>query len=104
MTPRNSTSEEALDLLPHLSFRRWICNRLREPSGSQPGATKHDIPSRLRARVKNTSDCGTEKNHLCPVSEYVPSEFRSAVVCVWRKSEPPCFSVIAMPTVPPRFC
>jgi len=34
MAPRNSTSDEASDLLPHLSFSRWICSRLREPSGS----------------------------------------------------------------------
>src|SRR5271170_4520867 len=66
MTPRNSTSDEALDLLPHLSLSRWICRRLREPSGSQPATTKQDTPSSVRASVRNTSECGTEKNHLCP--------------------------------------
>ena len=45
IAPLNSTSEEALDLFPHLSLSRWICSRLREPSGSQPATTKHDTPS-----------------------------------------------------------
>ena len=38
--PRYSISLEAFDLLPHLSLRRWISRRLREPSGSQPGSRK----------------------------------------------------------------
>src|SRR5580700_9572919 len=101
MTPRNSTSDEALDLLPHLSLRRWICRRLREPSGSQPATTKQDTPSSVRASVRNTSECGTEKNHLCPTIDQLPSPFGLAWVWVWRRSDPPCFSVIAMPTVAP---
>ena len=40
--PRYSISLEAFDLLPHLSLRRWISRRLREPSGSQPGSRKQD--------------------------------------------------------------
>src|SRR5580658_9808762 len=78
-----------------------MCRRLREPSGSQPGTAKHDTPSSVRASVRNTSECGTEKNHLCPTIDHVPSPLALAVVWVWRRSEPPCFSVIAMPTVAP---
>src|SRR5690349_20408678 len=90
IAPLNSTSEEAFDLLPHMSLRRWMCNRLREPSGSQPATTKQDTPSDVWARVRKRSDCGTEKNHLCPVSDQVPSQFCTARVCVCRRSEPPC--------------
>src|SRR4051794_259388 len=80
MAPLNSTSLEAFDLLPHLSFSRWICSRLREPSGSQPATTKHDTPSVVCASVRKRSDCGTEKNHLCPTSDHVPSPFGAACV------------------------
>ena len=102
---RYSISAEALERLPHLSLSRWISSRLRLPSGSQPGTAKHDTPASVRASVKNRSLCGTEKNHLCPVMRYAapgpPAPSGTAVVCVARRSEPPCFSVIAMPTVAP---
>src|SRR5271154_5146891 len=101
MAPRNSTSEEALDLLPHLSFRRCSWRRLRDPSASQPGTTKQDTPASVCASVRNTSECGTEKNHLCPTIDQLPSPLGVACVWVWRRSDPPCFSVIAMPTVAP---
>ena len=64
--PRYSISLEAFDLLPHLSFRRWISRRLREPSGSQPGSRKQLRPRSVWARVTKTSLWGTEKNHLWP--------------------------------------
>ena len=104
----NSTSEDALDLLPHLSLSRWISRPLRDPSGSQPVARKHDSPFSACASVRNRSLIGTEKNHLCPVSRYsAPDPVRPvagrAVVIVARRSDPPCFSVMAMPTVAPRF-
>src|ERR1700691_2250942 len=101
MAPRNSTSDDAFDLLPHLSLRRCTCSRLREPSGSHPATTKHDTPSSVRASVSNTSERGTEKNHLCPTIAHLPPPFGWAWVWVWRRSVPPCFSVIAMPTVAP---
>ena len=74
--------------------------RLRLPSGSQPGTRKQETPRSVRASAMKTSECGTEKNHLCPAMRQ-PSPSRSAMLCVWRRSEPPCFSVIAMPTVTP---
>lgn len=55
---------EALDLLPHLSFRRWMKNRLWLPSGKVLGRKKHVTLPPTLASVKNPSDTGTEKNHL----------------------------------------
>ena len=43
---------------------------------------------------------GAEQNHLCPVSRWAPGPSPgagSARVVFARTSEPPCFSVIAMP-------
>ena len=76
--PLNSTSDEAFERLPTLSFSRWIATPLRDPSGSQPGTTKQEMPSPVRASVRNTSECGTEKNHFRPCSENVPSRLSSA--------------------------
>ena len=50
------------------------------------------------ASVRKPSDIGAEQNHLCPVRcQACPSG--SALVALARRSEPPCFSVIAMPSV-----
>jgi hypothetical protein len=51
------------------TLSRWIRGRLRVPSGSKPATTKQDTPSSVRASVRNTPECGTEKNQLCPTSE-----------------------------------
>ena len=40
---------------------------------------------------------GYEQNHLWPVSSNQPSPTGSARVVFARTSEPPCFSVIAIP-------
>ena len=41
---------------------------------------------------------GAEQNHLCPVSSYSPSTpVDCARVVLARTSEPPCFSVMAIP-------
>ncbi len=48
---------------------------------------------------------GAEQNHLCPVSRWAPSPAPgtgSARVVFARTSEPPCFSVMAMPDSRPR--
>ena len=49
------------------------------------------------------SDIGAEQNHLWPVSSYsapAPPPFSGrATVVLARTSEPPCFSVIAMPAI-----
>jgi hypothetical protein len=47
---------------------------------------------------------GAEQNHLWPVSSYSPDPRATAVVVLERTSEPPCFSVIAIPQVAPCFC
>jgi hypothetical protein len=46
---------------------------------------------------------GAEQNHLCPVRRHAAPSGSARVVFV-RTSEPPCFSVIAMPSVAARFC
>ncbi len=104
----NSTSEEALERFPNLSFSRWIRKTFRVPSGSTRGTRKHDSPCAwIWASTRKASDIGAEQNHLCPVSRYSATSLPAATRCAstdWacvrlaRTSEPPCFSVIAMPT------
>ena len=53
------------------------------------------------ASVRNPSDMGAEQNHLWPVRRWAqPSG--SARVALARRSEPPGFSVMAMPSVAAR--
>jgi len=45
---------------------------------------------------------GAEQNHLCPVMAYQSgSPVGAARAVLARTSDPPCFSVIAMPIVTP---
>ena len=74
---------------------------LRAPS-SQRGTRKQVSPRGVCASVKSPSDIGAEQNHLCPVSrQSAPST--TARVALARTSEPPCFSVMAMPSVSAAF-
>mmetsp|Transcript_18895 Transcript_18895/g.52029 ORF Transcript_18895/g.52029 Transcript_18895/m.52029 type:complete len:268 (-) Transcript_18895:323-1126(-) len=108
---RYSTSLEALDLSPSLSLSRCTVKPLfREPSGSQRGTMKQETPSLVCARVRKASHIGAEVNHLCP-SNQKPSPGPScpgvaglARVVLARTSEPPCFSVMDIPTVAPGLC
>src|SRR5258708_31788065 len=102
--PPCSLSHEALDRLPHLSFRRSMKKGLRGPSASERGTKKQVSPASVRARAKKASLIGAEQNHLCPVSSYSPPPRRAARDELARRSEPPCLSVIAMPIVTARFC
>jgi hypothetical protein len=72
------------------------------------GSKKHDSPSSVCASTRKTSHIGAEQNHLCPVSSYsapAPPPFRARATVVFaRTSEPPCFSVIAMPAIALVFC
>ena len=99
--PRNSTSLEAFERLPSLSLSRWMWKRLRSPSGVKRGSRKHERPPSACARTRNASHIGAEQNHLWPVISYSapgPPPFRGvATVVLARTSEPPCFSVIAIP-------
>ena len=99
--PRNSTSLEAFERLPSLSLSRWMWKRLRSPSGVQRGSRKQEIPPSAWARTRNASHIGAEQNHLWPVSSYSapgpPPSIGTATVVLARTSEPPCFSVIAIP-------
>src|SRR5947199_6478 len=66
----NSTSLEALERLPSLSFRRWMWKRFRVPSGRKRGRRKHESPCSACARTRKASHMGAEQNHLWPVSSY----------------------------------
>jgi hypothetical protein len=68
--PAYSTSLEAFDLFPALPFRRCTKKLLKLPSGSVRGRKKQVTPPFTLPSVKKPSDCGTEQNHLCPVSSY----------------------------------
>ena len=70
---------------------------LRAPSSRMRGSRKHDSPPGACASTRKASDIGAEQNHLWPFSTYRPSPIGVAVVVFARTSEPPCFSVIAMP-------
>mmetsp|Transcript_110495 Transcript_110495/g.330562 ORF Transcript_110495/g.330562 Transcript_110495/m.330562 type:complete len:236 (-) Transcript_110495:492-1199(-) len=109
---RYSTSLDALDLSPSLSFSRCTVNpAFREPSGSHRGTTRQEMPPFVCARVRKASLMGAEVNHLCPTSQKaspgpsLPASAGLACVVLARTSEPPCFSVMDMPTVAPGlFC
>ena len=64
----SSTSLDAFERSPSLSFKRWMRIGLRVPSGSHRGTRKHDSPCGAWASIRNASDIGAEQNHLCPVS------------------------------------
>ena len=86
-----------------MSFSRWMRNTLRDPSGSTRGTKKQLSPPGACASTRNASLIGALQNHLCPVSRnsrpHAPSSpVGSARVVFARTSDPPCFSVIAMPT------
>jgi hypothetical protein len=67
----NSTSLDALERLPTLSFSRCTRIALRVPSARQRGTKKHDSPAgesrSVCASTRCASHCGAEKNHLWPV-------------------------------------
>lgn len=99
----SSISAEALARLPSLSLSHMRRNTLRLPSGSTRGTTKQVSPPGATADMRKTSLIGAEQNHLCPVRAYVPASSGAATVVLARTSEPPCFSVIAMPARQPAF-
>uniref|UniRef100_A0A6J5ZXM0 Unannotated protein n=1 Tax=freshwater metagenome TaxID=449393 RepID=A0A6J5ZXM0_9ZZZZ len=105
--PSYSTSLEALERLPSLSFSRSILILLREPSGRILGSAKQESPSGACARIRKRSLPGAEQNHLWPVISYSaagPPPFSGlAVVVLALTSEPPCFSVIAIPQIAEPF-
>jgi hypothetical protein len=104
--PLNSTSLEALERFPSLSLSRSMWKALRSPSGVQRGIRKQEMPESVWARTRKASHIGAEQNHLWPTSSYSapgpPPLSGVAVVVLARTSEPPCFSVIAIPQSEPR--
>ena len=103
--PRSSVSLEAFETLPILRFRRSTCSGFLVPSGRQRGSRKHVSPPGACASTRNASHIGAETKYLWPTSSYAspgPSApIGYARVVLARTSEPPCFSVIAMPIVSP---
>src|SRR6478735_1794938 len=97
--PHSSISLDAFERLPSLSLSRWIWKpALRIPSGRTRGRAKHDRPSAVWASTRNRSHIGALQNHLWPVSSYSPAPAIGVAAVVFaRTSEPPCFSVIAIP-------
>ena len=74
--PLNSSSLDALDLLPSLSLSRWIRMSLRLPSGRKRGMKKQETPGAapaVCAVTKKPSHIGADVNHLWPFSRQVPS-------------------------------
>ena len=59
------------------------------------------MPESVCARTRKASHIGAEQNHLWPTSSYSapgpPPLSGVATVVLARTSEPPCFSVIAIP-------
>mmetsp|Transcript_22629 Transcript_22629/g.56197 ORF Transcript_22629/g.56197 Transcript_22629/m.56197 type:complete len:398 (+) Transcript_22629:572-1765(+) len=106
-----STSLDALEWSPSLAFSRCTVNpELRLPSGSHLGTRKHESPSSVCASVRKPSDIGADVNHLWPRSVYSPpptpppgAHTAVATLVFARTSEPPCFSVIDMPSVAAAF-
>jgi hypothetical protein len=83
--------------------------RVALPSGSHRGTRKQEgVASSppIFASVRKASLIGAEQNHLWPVSRYSPPgpppSTGTAVDRLARTSEPPCFSVIAIPNSAPR--
>src|SRR6185437_408638 len=66
----NSTSLEALERLPILSFKRWIKNLFFSPEGVHRGRKKQESPLSVCAKIRKASHMGAEQNHLWPVMKY----------------------------------
>src|ERR1700690_1702337 len=79
-------------------------NPFGSPAAVQRGKKKQESPLGACAKIKNASHIGAEQNHLCPVIKY-SREFPifSARLVFARTSDPPCFSVIPIPTRIPVF-
>ena len=73
------------------------------PSGWKRGSRKQDGPAGACARIRNASHIGADRNHLCPTIRQARPPAGSARVVFVRTSEPPCFSVMPMPSVTPVF-
>ena len=80
----------------------------RSPFGFHLGTRKHDKPTLVLASTRKASHIGAEQKYLCPVRRYsdpLPTleDTGFARVELALTSDPPCFSVINMPIVPPNF-
>ena len=102
--PSNSTSAEALERLPSLSFSRSSRIALTRAVGKEARHQEAGEPAlRLRQHQEGV-------RHRRGEEPFVPGDAIDAVrrsgsarVVLARTSVPPCFSVIPMPSVTPRF-
>ncbi len=105
--PANSTSEEAFERLPSLSFRRWKCRPFTLPSGRKRGIRKQVSPPAACASTRKASRHGRGHEPLVAGDDVFGARPRlptgSAVVVAARTSVPPCFSVMPMPIVTALF-
>ena len=105
--PANSTSEDAFERLPSLSFRRWKCRRVHAAVGQEArhqetgesacGLGQHQEGVRHR-RGHEPLVAGDD---VFGARAALPTG--SAFVVVARTSVPPCFSVMPMPMVTALF-
>ena len=89
--PSNSTSAEAFDRLPSLSFRRLIrIGVARAVRQRRAAAGSTTSPASSCASTRCASHCGAEKNHLWPVSRTRRRRRRArrACDCCGRRSRP----------------
>ena len=104
--PSNSTSLEAFERLPSLSFRRWKWSALTVSSGRKRGTRKHDRPP---GRLREDEEAVAHRRGHEPlvagdaVGAPLPSPSGSARVVLARTSVPPWRSVIPMPMVAADF-
>jgi hypothetical protein len=64
----NSTSDEALERLPSLSFSAGSAARWPQPSLQEARHEEADSPRGACASMRKASDIGADMNHLWPVS------------------------------------
>ena len=109
VAPWNSTSLLALAWLPSLCFRRWMASALTRPSGSQRGRKKQLSPARpLRQHQEGVAHRRREEPLVAgdgvTRSPQASRPSATARVVLARTSEPPCFSVMPMPSVTAVLC
>ena len=104
MAPSNSTSDEALERLPSLSFSRWKRKPLLSPVAEQPRHQEAGEPL-LRLRQHEEGVRHRRRHEPFVAGEAVEAGRLPAPPCVMlaRTSVPPCFSVMPMPRVSPAF-
>ena len=104
---RTRLRRDAFDRLPSLSFSRLIADaRCACRPARQRGSRKHDEPARaaLRQHQVRIALRRREEPLVAGDAPALAVAARAPRACVFaRTSEPPCFSVMPMPSSAPRF-